>query len=537
MNEVVSAIQIEGEDPKSHQEASKSGNFSIPKPKSPNIPWLDSSPPSVSEPTMTQIDRPASPRDTTPITVNGIVLNRKDIDTIRIPAKSPAPAPAEKKVPVISQKVLTTKTQAPYVPPSLMKASPPPIRRSSPLEPIELLAAHGASPVQAPAPTPTPAVPDPREQEIRRLSDELQRRELELQQKEEELKRKELETKTEAETETAQEAKDDSSDTLELDDSDIDSSESAEESAEESADTESSEEIFQPELPYARRGRQATAVSSTGKKVVYVRKKAIDTSAYIKIPETTPVLQSNPKRTPPNFKEMTELQKTDYRSYYRIQFSHLKNNYPKYDYPDFSDTVDLEIMDVVYHKYLDHIIRERNIYSSVSKYKIYFTVLLLILQVFGQKVLGFNLDGFTESQLKNMTEYDPLFIELGVKYQNPGGNSTPIEIRIMLVLLFNAVVFILINTITSFLGPQLGKQIYAMIHGALHSSSGAAPQAQSSPTHPGVQSVPAPAAASGGGFDVPSVLTNLVGLFGGGGAQAASKPAPGRAPRRPKYTE
>lgn len=623
--------------------------MSLPKPKPPSIPWLENpdflpssgsnsdsdkiekSPVSIQDspnfvqpipvrssstqvhptcsmsPILESIVRPASPRDTTPITVNGKILDRTEIDSIKTPDRS-SYENSEKITPVISQKVLTdVKQQSPYISPSLVKASPRPTtsesrsgepaterptspprsapRAIAPKPPTSSTSSTTRTtqttlPARATPPTPPPPKPPSTrydsskaqanrteikvkstdeerlmEQRYRELNEQLQRRELEIQKKEEEIQR--LNESRSQETSLLHEERNINSDTLELDGSDDDlstvsesssSSNSSTESNSESNDEsdESSEELFEPRPNhYARRNRQNVGVNQEKKKIVYVRKKGPvptgkvksktndNTAEFVKIPDTTPVMTTVNKRIPPNFKTMTEIQKMEYRAYYKIQFVNLRQQYPKYEYPTFEDTVELEIIDTVYHKYLEHITREKNIYSSVSKYKIYFAVLLLILQIFGQKTLGFNLDGFAESQLKNMTEYDPLFIELGVKYQNPGSNSTPIEIRIMLVLLFNAVVFILINVISSFLNPQLGKQIYSLIINTLHSNTPAPVQAQSSPTHPGVQSIPPPQAPSS--LDIPNLLTSLAGMFGGGGGETQSVPS--RAPRRPKYTE
>ena len=58
------------------------------------------------------------------------------------------------------------------------------------------------------------------------------------------------------------------------------------------------------------------------------------------------------------------------------------------------------------------------------------------------RFLKFDMKGFTQQQMVNMSSYDKLLVELGEKSYVPQSKQWSVEIRLMCLILFNAGIFI-----------------------------------------------------------------------------------------------
>jgi hypothetical protein len=62
-----------------------------------------------------------------------------------------------------------------------------------------------------------------------------------------------------------------------------------------------------------------------------------------------------------------------------------------------------------------------------------------------------------------MKRYRRLLIQLGEKRQWGGGSGWPVEVRIVMMMLFNAVILLLVNTFASWISPGLIAEVQEYI--------------------------------------------------------------------------
>jgi hypothetical protein len=265
-------------------------------------------------------------------------------------------------------------------------------------------------------------------------------------------------------------------------------------------------------------------------------------------PQIPVFVESSPEPTPPPPKKQPSLaeiysamsleDQARRRADFRIKLGILRKAYPSTGIPDFEENVPLDVIHAQYDRYVQQIYVDNN----VSQYKIYLIVMWLIVEGVCIKFMGLDMSGYTMSQLSIMNRYDRLLIELGEKNQAPTAPQWPVEIRIILLSLFNAVIFLIVKVATNWIGPGIGPMIHKVISGVLSGNN--------------VQSLVSDlnnnntaAAASGklestglniGGFDLGSILGSLGGILGGlsgNSTQENKETTKPRSSRRPRYSE
>ena len=247
------------------------------------------------------------------------------------------------------------------------------------------------------------------------------------------------------------------------------------------------------------------------------------------------------------YEAMSDAERADRRAWFRIQFATMKERYGQYQYPTIEEKTPLYVIHAEYQRYVDQITIDQNLKSSVKRYRLFLYIILFCLELFITKVLGLNLGGlgtFTIFHYEMVDDYDRLLIELGEKYSTPGNNNTPIEIKIILAILFNAIVFVVVSKITSFVGPQIGSSIRSMLLGFMKSTQ---PTPQQQSTGDNGQPPNPPPAQSGGGFDPMKLFGSVMGMFGGGNnnnvaespnnTDKSNNNAAPRVRRKPAYAE
>lgn len=210
-------------------------------------------------------------------------------------------------------------------------------------------------------------------------------------------------------------------------------------------------------------------------------------------------------------------------------------------------------MDILYAEY-ERYLRQLYIDRSANDYSIYIIILFIVIEFLGTKVLGLPLTGYTINQLSMMHRYERLLIELGEKNYSGMGTGWPVEIRIILLSLFNAFVFLLVTSLCSHMGPEVANLALQWINGFMNGqpNRSSAPASAPAPGAPAPNLGPAgvptpPAPSSDGGFNLSSIINGLGSLMGGGN-RAGVAPAPAGAPagdganrrrasRRPTYVE
>lgn len=229
----------------------------------------------------------------------------------------------------------------------------------------------------------------------------------------------------------------------------------------------------------------------------------------------------------PDYSGLTEIQKASVRADFRAKFGILQNAWRDIKIAPPGDDAPLEVWAAAYNKYLFNI----KVAGSVDRNKVFLVVIFLAFEAFCTKYLGLNASGYTKCQLKSMSRYEYLLISLGEKWETPSESSWPVEVRIILLALINGVIFILVKTFCSWLGPEAADGIVDMISGFV---SGGKP----SVLPPGGDTKDIPGAPSGGGgFDLVSMLGSLGSLFGGGNATASKAADQPRKKITPKYKE
>ncbi len=149
-------------------------------------------------------------------------------------------------------------------------------------------------------------------------------------------------------------------------------------------------------------------------------------------------------KPPPSLKEIEnkgieqEENEEDKKRELMFKLQLLQKQYPLRDIPDFTIRSEYKSMKKTY----DIIVKQLSVDSSVETYKNYLVGGFMVCEmVFGR--IGFDMEGFTQQQLLSMNSYEKLLLELGEKTYTPAGmDKWPVEVRLALAILFNAVWFI-----------------------------------------------------------------------------------------------
>ncbi len=127
-------------------------------------------------------------------------------------------------------------------------------------------------------------------------------------------------------------------------------------------------------------------------------------------------------------------------------------------YPDYADTVPDLNMQTSYkemaHIYKLHL-RRIEIDHNVGDYRTYMICGFLFTEHVLSKLIRINLDGFTSQQMMSMKQYDRFLIEIGEKDYLPKEKRWPVELRLVIVILINAAIFIISKAILNKTGANL----------------------------------------------------------------------------------
>ena len=148
------------------------------------------------------------------------------------------------------------------------------------------------------------------------------------------------------------------------------------------------------------------------------------------------------------------------------QFAKLRMKYSNMDslgisIPEFSIRSDLQRMKVTYSS-VSKLLKTK---QTIATYKKYLTMLFIVVElVFGQ-FLGFNMNGYLESQKDSMSSYDSLLIELSEKYNKDKKSKLPVEMRLMGMMGLNIVMFVAANNLMNGQFGILGKLMGGLMKG------------------------------------------------------------------------
>ena len=156
-----------------------------------------------------------------------------------------------------------------------------------------------------------------------------------------------------------------------------------------------------------------------------------------------------------------------------FKFDLLKKSYKEAEVPDFTIHSDYKTMQQTY----DNTIKSLSVDNTVESYKTYLIGGFMVVEYFLGSFLKFDMKGFTQHQIMNMSNYERLLIELGEKSYVPTDSDWPVEVRLLIMILIQAAVFVLGKVIMN----KTGSNVLSMFNSLGAMSGGGGPSAQQPP--------------------------------------------------------
>jgi hypothetical protein len=230
----------------------------------------------------------------------------------------------------------------------------------------------------------------------------------------------------------------------------------------------------------------------------------------------------------PDYVNMDPLMQQEMRVQFRVKFGTIRTNYPQYNIQEPPEGSSLDTI----HNWYESYVRQIVIAMNSNQWMLYLYIALLAIEVIGIKVFKLNFSGFFKSQMRIVHRYQTLLVELGEKYYSPTGSSWSVEAKLIFLCLGNAVVFIVVRYLASFLGAGIADTIHTAFDQLMDSGTinpqtlgiaaptpaAAAAAPNINPNAPASQPATASAPAADASNPLSGIMNALGGMFNGGGA-------------------
>jgi hypothetical protein len=242
------------------------------------------------------------------------------------------------------------------------------------------------------------------------------------------------------------------------------------------------EEIKEPTTPIKKRIRNSELNSDEPD--IVINKKVIDPEQVEPIPvspvepfevkEDKPVVVSRPsspqierppplqiERPPSPQIEKDEENMTDEElvQEYKYKFRMLKRNYTYIDAPP--ENSSLETLKRAYKRAMKEVSSD----TSVQNYHMYLILGFFAVEFVSKNLIGIDISGFTVDRIKRINRYNRLLIELGEREYASIGSNWPVEVRLCVFVLVDAIIFYIVSRIVGG-NTQLMEVILGTISGA-----------------------------------------------------------------------
>ena len=177
-------------------------------------------------------------------------------------------------------------------------------------------------------------------------------------------------------------------------------------------------------------------------------------------PNTIQLPKRDPNPQPPEFTEDVLARAHDCYLKYQI----LQKSWQEYKFPNLDEKLVYSNPKFIIDTY-ERSVQRIQIDMDVNQYKIALIIMFLVIEVVCVKFMGLDAGGYTLSQIKAMNRYEKLLIEIGEKKLILMGGSWSPEVRILFIGLFNCGLFILMKYLSSVLGPELVGYISPIVNG------------------------------------------------------------------------